>query len=1094
MNKLKNIKAKNKLHFIIFSFILIVAFIVAYPTLCKILMKSNEDTTYWNGQIATSFKEGNGTSSNPYIISTPEEFALLTQFDTQTESYYEITNDLYLNEGVFEYKDGNIIYIKDSTKYYIKPNTNEYYTDTSFSTKVGTVNIFPTIDNLMGYIDGKNNHIYGLYITSNNEANLINNFTLGELKNIRFENSYIGGQNSSSLIGNLENSSVENLVFVGTINTSLTTKNYSNTENAFFFPLYEEHNLPYPGIEEGSKVLSTKLTGVYHDPNEGDADDDFLLKVNGEEFGTSEFEITNFDIKEPVIFEFQTDMAYERGYGPITEVEITDLTLEITYQKGTSSLIKNSTNGIISNVLTKGNIIGGTISNGILYQGDSVALNNVENEAEIRSECSSSGIVGITDSTSYNTVLNKANISTNENNTCLFSFDDTNSISSGITILSTNDVIEKALNLGTVNSGDIEVEHSGYSANATYTNSYYELNKTAFGNLSNDAYENLSATEPKVIRSNDFISAFFNDNTTWKITQKSADLYEPSLIINDTTLPNVTIKINNETYQSLINEKNKKYIFDNKTFEVTYSDTDSAILKVEYFLEKQNNTQALNPSSINWNLYKENYTINTPGYYTYYLKVTDSFGNISYASTDLFIYDGYNVQILDGENNTSLSTYNNQITQTSKIKYTFQKEIEATSSVYNTESYYKLHLSNALPVGTIIKLFDKENSTTYYYEVQTELTDILLSEFMEIGSSNETKFNKKPSDYYNGSKQKENFEVIFDFLNTNIESNISYEVELQIIDNNNVISSSLGNNKKFTLVKYNQDNVEIKSNLNLESNFSGYINLSQEGSNNINLTNEIGFGSLNAINVYDTNLQNKNIYLTLKIVDLENKIINTDVINGIKFILDDTTYYATNNGIVNIPWSTSKTSETKTLNVNVEHVSSSIQNGTYYLKINTYCSDCSSNIESNIVTIPVNINNQESNAEFNFDVSIDINDRYFDKNLNSTLNNRTNIPIKIDYTGTLNNPKVVVSLYKKQNFSAYNQTYELVDLGTHISTNLESLPNYKYELINNLTSSTTNKELNFKINIFSFGGYKLVFDLYDGNTYTGSVSKTIVVK
>ncbi|MBR2138199.1 MAG: hypothetical protein IJ966_02740, partial [Bacilli bacterium] len=116
MNKLKNIKAKNKLHFIIFSFILIVAFIVAYPTLCKILMKSNEDTTYWNGQIATSFKEGNGTSSNPYIISTPEEFALLTQFDTQTESYYEITNDLYLNEGVFEYKDGNIIYIKDSTE------------------------------------------------------------------------------------------------------------------------------------------------------------------------------------------------------------------------------------------------------------------------------------------------------------------------------------------------------------------------------------------------------------------------------------------------------------------------------------------------------------------------------------------------------------------------------------------------------------------------------------------------------------------------------------------------------------------------------------------------------------------------------------------------------------------------------------------------------------------------------------------------------------------------------------------------------------------------------------------------------------------
>lgn len=53
----------------------------------------------WEGDIATEYAGGSGTVSDPYLISTPEQLALLvtTSGADTSNKYYRLTADMYLN-------------------------------------------------------------------------------------------------------------------------------------------------------------------------------------------------------------------------------------------------------------------------------------------------------------------------------------------------------------------------------------------------------------------------------------------------------------------------------------------------------------------------------------------------------------------------------------------------------------------------------------------------------------------------------------------------------------------------------------------------------------------------------------------------------------------------------------------------------------------------------------------------------------------------------------------------------------------------------------------------------------------------------------
>ncbi|MBP5643416.1 MAG: T9SS type A sorting domain-containing protein [Bacteroidales bacterium] len=62
----------------------------------------NAQIPVWDGTIAESYADGNGTQGNPYLISTPQQLALLAQQtndDTGGDAYYRLTNDISLENS-----------------------------------------------------------------------------------------------------------------------------------------------------------------------------------------------------------------------------------------------------------------------------------------------------------------------------------------------------------------------------------------------------------------------------------------------------------------------------------------------------------------------------------------------------------------------------------------------------------------------------------------------------------------------------------------------------------------------------------------------------------------------------------------------------------------------------------------------------------------------------------------------------------------------------------------------------------------------------------------------------------------------------------
>lgn len=100
----------------------------------------------WNGKIATSFAGGNGSQSNPYLISNGEQLAYLSQCvnngNTFSNKYFLMTNDIMLND-TDDYENWNQKYQPANQWKPMGTSYGEY--------------------NFRGSFNGGYNSIYGLY-------------------------------------------------------------------------------------------------------------------------------------------------------------------------------------------------------------------------------------------------------------------------------------------------------------------------------------------------------------------------------------------------------------------------------------------------------------------------------------------------------------------------------------------------------------------------------------------------------------------------------------------------------------------------------------------------------------------------------------------------------------------------------------------------------------------------------------------------------------------------------------------------------------------------------------------------------------------
>ncbi len=119
----------------------------------------------WSGKTAKKIAEGNGSDTDPYIIKNGAELALAVTGGCAPGSYFELANDIYLN---------------DVTK-------KEWYT-------AETVNKWVSSVGFSGHIDGKGFIVYGLYNpnnTTSESAGLVPVFSEGSIKNIGVRSAYI---------------------------------------------------------------------------------------------------------------------------------------------------------------------------------------------------------------------------------------------------------------------------------------------------------------------------------------------------------------------------------------------------------------------------------------------------------------------------------------------------------------------------------------------------------------------------------------------------------------------------------------------------------------------------------------------------------------------------------------------------------------------------------------------------------------------------------------------------------------------------------------------------------------------------------------
>ena len=103
-------------------------------------------------------------------------------------------------------------------------------------------------------------------------------------------------------------------------------------------------------------------------------------------------------------------------------------------------------------------------------------------------------------------------------------------------------------------------------------------------------------------------------------------------------------------------------------------------------------------------------------------------------------------------------------------------------------------------------------------------------------------------------------------------------------------------------------------------------------------------------------------------------------------------------------------------------------------------------------------------------------------------NNTYKMKYNVDQVSKIDNPKIRVSLYRKNELTATNQDYTLIPLKDYTSDNLDEFINSIYNVNTNeftININTTNMDIN---------GYKLVFTLYDDTYVVGNVEKYFIVR
>lgn len=582
------------------------------------------------------------------------------------------------------------------------------------------------------------------------------------------------------------------------------------------------------------------------------------------------------------------------------------------------------------------------------------------------------------------------------------------------------------------------------------------------------------------------------------------------LLILDLYGASVDISIDNYSWPDLRDSLDYIYIDRPKQVAIEANDAVSGVASIKYYITDQilgiSDLEQLNDD--NWTTYSNPILINQIGTSVIYAKVVDNYDHVTYANTDYLVFDGYTItNLIIGRNANSYLDADPYITNKSTITLNIRYNrpgIELNDHTHNLIS------TILLPVNTKITLIDHIMEKVYQYQISTaedlynyhnscegqgpeciKVATYPFTLFREVGAINKSFVE---STYYQAGQIDEYFTIILDLSKTNLTtnySNVTLFMELHD-ENGNKVRPTLYETIEPFHVYADVGGQSAAANLFLTTDYSGdTIIFNSDSISNINITSGLNYQYIDGIKIIDTTYEDKNIGLAIKLVDSAGVTIDKEYLRSVIFKVGDNEYYPGNDSIVRINLNSGIATVTKTLSIATFEHNCKLKDGTYYFKITNYAAVDGyyyESLGSNELTIPVSISNDQINIDYRFDVMMDDNDRIINK-----ASGLVNVTFNILQEAELDNPNIKVSLYQKDQLTAYNQTYSIVDLADYVNTPLiEYVENIYY--VTTDPASYNEFSLTLITNNFDYTGYKLVFDLCDGIKKVGTIEKYFIVK
>ena len=1156
IKRLKSSK-KIRLYSLFFLIIIIFALVIAIPSLGRYQSKiTTDNVSTWDGKVASNYRDGSGTKEDPYIISNGSELALLAKNLETTDymdTYFSIENDIVINDGFFIYDDTNKLqYLKDDITYYVKDYSNELYDNTSRDgTVISTINNFSSLNNFKGYIDGNNHSIYGLYIRESDVTDLSFFTNLeGNISNLFFTNSVInGGNNTAGIASKATNANISNVLYNGYIIGSDISNTLNETISLDDINLTSSNEVITPNdIEVDGIITNVTLSGTTNNLSN--------LTINDNIITTNDFSITldNYKSLEVTSSDYQnttlSNLKYEVTYidnitsGLIGKAENTILTNVINkadiYGKGLSSgLVGKTDNIIISNSYNNGSINSGYLSSSLVgsitgsgsitnsyNSGNLTSPNNIGLVGDVKS--STLDITNCFNASSSNYLINNSYDSTiNVNNSYYI---DGNVINNGevtgtfnitdISNLKNKDFLINTLLYKEFTSlEDLTTNKDNiFIYNDSYPVLYFdeESSSSAIINLGGHSYNNFSSNLES-IKFTDNINATITDTSSLTPNKElyyyiyegseplSLDVVETleftpyqgifeisemgeyiiyvktvdyddnisyintDILVLDKTKASINIRVGDLTFDSFKTSVDEIYTNKSETLTVSATDDLSTVTSILYYISPDIKTKE-ELEEIEFSPYDEEIVLDSVGKNIVYVKVIDNYGDVTYANTDYINIDGYKVNSVDNPNITDKSSVSLNITYEGDKTY--------------LEGYKHSLVSNTLlPKDTIITIIDNYNEKVYTYTTSDEEeASYDFSLFKEIGKDDDSTF-----DEIETGNIKENYTVKLSFENTDIKEDL-LDIKLSIVlkdKNNDIILNTLENSlKSFNI--YTSKDAYIS--LTTEDNINN-INYNSDSLTELEFITKLNYQQIENDKVIDTTYQDKGFLLVMKLVDDEENVVEEDNLKNLSFTLNDTKYYPDSSGYIRINLSSDMNDYTNKLQIETSIDNSSLTKGTYYFSIKVASSIdgiYEDEVSTDTIEIPVIVDNEIEEYGFNVENT--------SSKIIAKENDEQVLTFNIINELDANDGNIRVSLYKKKNFTAFNQDYELIDLNEYISNDLELVTDKVYYAFKSPLDYQNTLELKFNPTSLETGGYKLVFDLYDNNTKIGTLDEKFIVK